>query len=427
MALKNIKVQNFKSFENIDVNLEKLNVLIGANASGKSNFIQIFKFLRDINKCGLDDAIFMHGGLKYIANVEMKPPDNLSIEITIDDKEDYITPIEIAPKNQRTLLQASAFETTYKLTLEIGSGRSSYKIIEDKLTQRCTFTREIYTDEDRLESKKNVGKGSLELLRDGKNIILSFQGPSDIDIGDCYILDMVGKLAPSMKLSSKQLIVENLITQFVGKSFRNWMQNIETYDFDPRLCKKAQQVTGKATLEEDGSNLALILRDILRDSKRRKRYNRLLRNILPFVDDIKHTKMADTVMLKLKEKYHKNEFFPSFLLSDGTINIAALIVALFFENAKLLVVEEPERNVHPHLIAKIMDLMIDASGKRQIILSTHNPEVIRSIDPSNVFLISRTKEGHSQITKPVDNEQIAMFLEDQLGLDELYVQNLLER
>lgn len=48
MAIKKIKIANFKSFKDVEVELGRFNVLIGANASGKSNFVQVFKFLRDI-------------------------------------------------------------------------------------------------------------------------------------------------------------------------------------------------------------------------------------------------------------------------------------------------------------------------------------------------------------------------------------------
>lgn len=48
MAIKRIHVKNFKSFKDLEVEFGKFNVLIGANASGKSNFIQMFQFLRDI-------------------------------------------------------------------------------------------------------------------------------------------------------------------------------------------------------------------------------------------------------------------------------------------------------------------------------------------------------------------------------------------
>jgi predicted ATPase len=63
MGIDKIKVSNFKSFNNLEVDLNNFNVLIGSNASGKSNFIKIFEFLRDISKYGLDNAISMQGGL----------------------------------------------------------------------------------------------------------------------------------------------------------------------------------------------------------------------------------------------------------------------------------------------------------------------------------------------------------------------------
>ncbi|MBM3236151.1 hypothetical protein FJZ31_07610 [Candidatus Poribacteria bacterium] len=57
MAIKKIKIANFKSFKDLEVELGRFNVLIVGNASGKSNFVQIFKFLRDIKDYGLDNAM----------------------------------------------------------------------------------------------------------------------------------------------------------------------------------------------------------------------------------------------------------------------------------------------------------------------------------------------------------------------------------
>ena len=66
MSIKKIKIENFKSFENLEVDLNDFNVLIGANASGKSNFIHIFEFLRDIVNYDLNNAISMQGDIEYL-------------------------------------------------------------------------------------------------------------------------------------------------------------------------------------------------------------------------------------------------------------------------------------------------------------------------------------------------------------------------
>ena len=80
--IKRIKATNFKSFENLDIELGKFNVLIGANASGKSNFVSIFKFLRDIVTSGLDNAISMQGGIEYLRNMNIGASKDLSIKIS---------------------------------------------------------------------------------------------------------------------------------------------------------------------------------------------------------------------------------------------------------------------------------------------------------------------------------------------------------
>ena len=71
MGIKKIKVSNFKSFKELEIDLNQFNVLVGANAAGKSSFIQIFDFIRDIIKSGLSNAISMQGGVEYLRNLNI--------------------------------------------------------------------------------------------------------------------------------------------------------------------------------------------------------------------------------------------------------------------------------------------------------------------------------------------------------------------
>ena len=122
----------------------------------------------------------------------------------------------------------------------------------------------------------------------------------------------------------------------------------------------------------------------------------------------------------------KNKYLPASLISDGTINLTALIIALYFEKKQICIVEEPERNIHPYLISKVIDMMKDASQNKQIIISTHNPEIVKYAGLENILLVSRDKDGFSTITRPVEKDEIKIFLENEMGIEELYVQNLLE-
>jgi predicted ATPase len=167
------------------------------------------------------------------------------------------------------------------------------------------------------------------------------------------------------------------------------------------------------------------LKKILADKKNREQFLYLMRNLLPFINKMDVEKFADkSLLVKLQEAYYK-EYLPATLISDGTINLTALILALYFEEKPLIIIEEPERNIHPHLISKVVEMMKEASENKQIIVTTHNPEVVRYAGLENLLLIYRDKEGFSHISRPADKIEVKTFLEQEIGIEELYVENLL--
>jgi hypothetical protein len=79
-----VRASNFKSFHELDVRLDNLNVLIGANASGKSNLVQLFRFVRDIVESGLENAVSIQGGPQYLRNLNCGAEDQVTIELSLD-------------------------------------------------------------------------------------------------------------------------------------------------------------------------------------------------------------------------------------------------------------------------------------------------------------------------------------------------------
>ena len=67
----------------------------------------------------------------------------------------------------------------------------------------------------------------------------------------------------------------------------------------------------------------------------------------------------------------------------------------------------------------------EASDKKQIIVTTHNPEIVRHAGLENLLLVSRDKEGFSTISRPSEKEEVRTFLIDEIGIEELYIRNLL--
>lgn len=416
MAIKSIKITNFKSFENLNVELNNFNVLIGANASGKSNFIQLFKFLKDIVYHGLDNAISMQGGIEYLRNIIIGLSKDIFIEIVADQKLKFVI------EKDKRLIGLEIYEINYKFIIGFSKRGASYKISEDILTQKCKLHV--------LKRKKKGGFKEEKSLGQGEITISNVKGKVHVDLAlpDGELISEEDIFPPYFKelhLEPKTLLLEN--TFFVMPPLRNIFRGISVYDFDPKLPKKAAPITGKVELEEDGSNLTLILKNIIKNKDRERKFSNLIKDLLPFVNKIDVEKFADkSLLFKLRESYFKKEYLPASLLSDGTINITSLIVALYFEDKPLTIIEEPERNIHPYLISKVIDMMKDASKEKQIIVTTHNPEIVKYAGLKNILLISRDDKGFSNISKPYEKEDVKIFLEKKMGIEELYVQNLLE-
>ncbi|KYK33411.1 MAG: hypothetical protein AYK19_13595 [Theionarchaea archaeon DG-70-1] len=233
--------------------------------------------------------------------------------------------------------------------------------------------------------------------------------------------------------SSNRLFLEAELPLFllpIDTRLKDFLRNTSIYDFDPKFSKLATRITGKTELEPDGSNLAIILKKILENKQDTEKFTDIIKGVLPFIENVIVEKMADkSLIASLRETYSKKKFLPAFLISDGTINITALIIALYFEEKPLVIIEEPERNIHPYLISKVIDMMKDISEEikeKQIIITTHNPEVVKYADLDHLLLIYRDEHGFSQISRPSEKGEVKTFLENDIGVEELYVQNLLE-
>lgn len=427
MNIKEIRIQNFKSFKNLEIKLNKnYNVLIGANASGKTNFIQIFKFFKDIINNGLENAIFLQGGIEYFTNINIGSSQNFSLEIVLNLPQNK----RIIKKNKKDI-ELEFNEFIYYFSLGFKKRGLGYKILEEKLILK--FDIEV-------RKEKKIEKAEINIINKDGEINITTKLPNDMllkeeDISPFLILlkkikqlKIKGEQKLFSKFKTEKLLIEQFplyillpITPLI-----NFDKFFSVYDFDPKLSKKATPISGEAELKEDGSNLVLVLKNIIEEKTKKRKLFNILNDFLPFVSDLSYEKLADrSLILKLRENYTKKQYLPSSLISDGTINITALIIALYFEKIGVTIIEEPERNIHPYLISKIMEMIKDASKNKQIIVTTHNPELLKYTDLENILLIARDKEGFSTISKPYEKEMVKKFLKNELGIEDLYVKNLL--
>lgn len=411
MKITRVKVENFKSYKKMEIELNALNYIIGGNASGKSNFVNILKFFNDIIEYGLDDAILLQGGIKYLFNSSSRKNESLvlDIEIQLDEEQDRIArmfPIE------KTISLPN--KLNYYLKIKPNERGEGYKINRERII--INFFK-FQKQKDKLEKIKNF---NLKIEKDSNNKIISDLNETiDDDDDELISLKQIIRF-----IERSGLLINNFFSAFV--MFYRYNSKIKIYNFDVNLLKSPSSIVARNELEEDGANLVNIIQQLLKNKEKKDKLNRMIKTILPFVNDIKvENNVNKSLYFKVTESYNESEF-PSYMLSDGTVNILAVIVALYFQDDNdVIVLEEPERNVHPKLLSTLVTLLEDISSKKQIFITTHNPYIIKEADLKDVILVSRDKKGVSKLSKPAEDNNIKTFLENDLGIDDLFVDGIL--
>lgn len=418
MYIKNIQVENFKVFKDTDLNLKKYNIVIGANASGKSSLVEIFKFLYNIANEGLANAVSMAGGIEYLRNINLGSSVPLRFSVTVGGFS--------GPRRQEfaagNVFYRQVREIKYSFKLDFSTSAEDYSITDDRLEIEMTLQKNIAGDND---NKNNLV--SITLSRENGNPVLNIDKENDFS-EEFLTRDMIlPSFFSGYEIGPRQSLLETPIAFVIEPSLKDIIRGISVYNINPALAREVVSAHGKIELEEDGSNLPLVLNQILSVPSKKEKFLNILNDILPFIESVNIEEYAGrSLLLHLKEKYTRDKFVPASLFSDGTVCIAALIVALYFEKGCIALIEEPERNIHPSLISRIVEMIKEVSTRRQIIVTTHNPELLKYTDIKNLFLVHRGEKGFAHIMRPAEKKEVSAFLNRDMGIDELYIQNLLE-
>ncbi|MBC7407178.1 MAG: AAA family ATPase [Arcicella sp.] len=332
--LQKVSIQNFKSLKDVTLELQKVNLLIGPNNSGKSNFLK---------------ALELWG--KYIS---FQSEQNRFVK-TINDLEEL-----------------------------------SFKKKKDNLKFEVLFDNELL----------------------GCNISSSVDGYSGVD----YKILFNGKTYPA-SISSHDLnqhtLESSIFNQDASKSIRNLkkevFEDIKIYKINPQSFINAQPISGipNRFLLEDGSNMVAFL-DFLKDEHKnlyRNLEQDLSKCIPEFIDiNLKTVTSPDNDKRSYKKWGLGNEIdkYWSDTLSEGILYFLALLCIVHQPNPpKLLLLEEPEKGIHPRRIKEIIDFIFQLTEDKdiQVIMTTHSERVLDEFEdiPEAVFIFDKDEVGATQV------------------------------
>ena len=441
MAIRRLKVSNFRSFNELDVELGDFNVLIGANASGKSNFIEIFRFLRDIQNFDLTTAVAWQGGKDFVQNLQLGSSKPLSIGYV--DRQDFEYEGTTFPNPQgnpftddlswrKWNFQVKELQYAFSLHSSEQVGRphiDGWHIEFDRVLRKFHLHSIHESESNSGKETRDLGEGSFSAWWNANGLQKRFEVDSSVNNHfehGLFSSPLLDAWYPQERLFLESVYFSPLLTGVPYPPYRT-IDELAIYNIDASASQQAQNVKAPATLTEGATNLAPILDRILTDVKEHESLLNLVKFLLPFVDDIGVQNLTDrSMLLDLSERFAVEHKIPASLISEGTIAAIALVVILYFESSPLVILDDPDRGMHPKLMSRVVEMMKEASKNKQIIVTTHHPEMVRFAGVENLLLVSRDKDGFSQISRPADKTMVKQFLESNVGIDQLYVDDLLE-
>ncbi|MGA2385967.1 MAG: AAA family ATPase [Candidatus Bathyarchaeia archaeon] len=429
MKIVDLEIRNFKSYKELKLKFGDVNLLIGPNASGKSNLVSVFKFLNDICILGLEDAVSLQGGIDWIRNVNLSKEEPIEVKLHLTD--DSLLDIPTTKDAKKSFNLGDIY---YQFKISINKRTNTYQVIEESLHNSLNLF--LFTKKSK-EPSATAGAKIIIERKKGNRFVSKLDDPTNFlkDLERAYLIPKAPfqfePPSPSLLKRSNQdlVILREYTSTFSSYLLYLFLRDMQFFDIDPKLARYSYSITGKNELEPDGHNLALVLSKLLKNKQRKETLQSIIRDLLPFVKGYSVKQMADkSLVTYLNEEYCAKKPIPATFTSDGTIYLTALLVALLSRRKGdfLVVVEEPERNIHPFLISKMVTILKDIAktNGRQLVLTTHSPQFVKNMNVDEIILV--TRDGcFSKAMHPSDSEEVMRFLKKDIGIDELYSENLL--
>ncbi|NRD45120.1 DUF2813 domain-containing protein [Corallococcus sp. AB004] len=381
-TLERIEIEGFKSIKEMVLDLRPINVLIGANGAGKSNFISVFTLLQRMREGRLQQHVAQAGGADSLLHYGRKRTPQLRLKLAFSE-------------------QQAAFQ--FELT---PSDDDSFIITNDAFTSPHSLGSEALVFATNQRSRREA--------------TWSLKHESSLQ-------EFFTKQEPQADPDLREAIAElRLVLAQIGNAF-NGLKVYHFQDTSPNArIKQTQDLNDNAALRADASNLAAFL--YLLQKKHLDSYRRIVATVrlaAPYFDDFRlrtNPFNEQKILLEWSER-DSDDYFNAHALSDGTLRFICLATLLLQpELPAMIIIDEPELGLHPYAIQLLAGMVRSASQKSQIILSTQSVTLVNQFTPEDLVIVDR-QDRASTFHRPTA-EEIASWLES-YSLGELWEKNVL--
>jgi predicted ATPase len=392
--IKELRLTNWKSFEKATLHIDPLTVLIGSNASGKSNALDALLFL---NRTSQGMTIFsaiagdmnispLRGGMEWICR---KPERQFTLSVVVggvNDRQDYC----------------------YELTVQVNGAKAEVHAEE---LMSLTYRSKVHAPVEKTLFRTKLENADAPAI--SSYFSTGTQGPGKrLDLNRNYTV-----LAQTETLSIRKEVLEG--AKYVLSKLNS------VFVFDPIPSHMRNYTPLSDTLLSDGSNIAGVLSGL--EGARKKELEQTITQYLKELPerDIKRIwtesvgKFGTDAMLYCEEGWenrHTHEI-DARGMSDGTLRYLAIVTALLTrDSGSLLVIEEVDNGLHPSRAGILVDMLQTLGRQRNIdvLVTTHNPALLDAAGISMVPFITVVHRdditGFSNLTQLEDIKQLPKLI-----------------
>ena len=419
-SITKVWAKNFRSIEFAELELGPLTVLVGPNASGKSNLMDILGFLGDAVSLGLETATTRRGGIDSIGR---KSPTGrvLGPEIGYQCE---------SPWGTLTYSIALVRRSTGEYSVKRESARlepkdSNRPPLEFALTNGRITKPNLKRVLRQIESKQAGDDGHASSLAHIADQLIAESDRKDIQLMSPEPSRLTSFLSFLLAQSTRREDDHHdYLLHAVLSHARDDLGRIGLYHIFPNSLRDPQKVADSHPLASSGENLASTLRDMI---QKRSRFLSDLKDSLAFavpgVRDIRVSHAGSYYVVELSHERdggnERGSWFDLSHESDGTIRLLALLTALFQDPAPSLIgLEEPELAIHPGAMAVLSDTMREASLRGQVLVATHNPDLLDRLPLESLRAVT-AEDGSTKVGK-IAEHQLMSVRDDLFSAGELH-------
>lgn len=349
-TLKRVILKNYKSIQAAAVDLHPLTLVVGPNGSGKSNFLDGVRLTSDAFSSNLENAIRERGGINEVRRRSRGHPTHFGIRLELD--------------------LGGGFSALYAYTVAAKKGLNM-----EVQREECI----VY----------QIGKKFEWFESDSGAIKYSGATPP-----------------PRMPATSLALPVMSGVSPHFNRIYEG-IRNFGFYSLSPDAIRQLQKPEPGELLLRDGRNLASVIRrtkqannDIL------DRITAYLAAVVPGIKSVDAEVLGPMETVEFRQEVVGDPNPWQFLaagVSDGTLRALGVLTAVFQDPGNppgipLVGLEEPEAAIHPGAGMRLMDALLEASKKRQLLITTHSPDLLdhADISPDSVIAV-QSERGTSNI------------------------------